>query len=126
MSMDLNDKLKKVAKSFSYAIQGIIHAVKHERNLKIHLGVAVLVILLGLWLSLSKTEWLFVFMAIAGMVSLELVNTAVERVVNLVTREHHPLAKQAKDTAAGAVLIYAILSVIIGLIIFIPKLVKIM
>ncbi|AGK54961.1 diacylglycerol kinase family protein [Bacillus sp. 1NLA3E] len=125
MSTDFNAKVQKVYKSFSFAIQGIIHAFKHERNLKIHFVAALLVILLGCWLQLTTTEWLFVLLAIGGVITLELLNTAVERLVDLVTKEDHPLAKQAKDIAAGAVLVYAILSVLIGLIIFIPKLLNI-
>jgi len=64
---------------------------------------------------------MFISCAICGVLALELVNTAVERVVDLVTKEFQPLAKQAKDVAAGAVLLYAILSVVIGCIIFLPK-----
>ncbi len=122
--MDLSGNLKKVGKAFPYAMQGIGHAWKHEVNLRIHVSVAVIVILMGFWLSLSAMEWLIILLTIGGMLSLELINTAVERVVDLVTREYHPLAKQAKDAAAGAVLVYAILSVIIGLVIFLPKLLK--
>ncbi len=70
---------------------------------------------------LSAIEWMFISFAICGVLALELVNTAIERVVDLVTKDIHPLAKQAKDVAAGAVLLYAILSVIIGCIIFLPK-----
>lgn len=124
MSTDLNVNLRKVAKSFSFAFQGISTALKNERNIKIHVCVSGVVLLLGLWFSLSKIEWLFILLAIGGMIALELLNTAIERIVDLVTEEFHPLAKQAKDIAAGAVLIYAILSVIIGLIIFFPKLIK--
>ncbi|MBP3039671.1 diacylglycerol kinase family protein [Bacillaceae bacterium Marseille-Q3522] len=109
--------------SFSYALQGIFHAVQKERNMKIHLLAAGIVIILGLILSLSPLEWLFIAVAIAGVFSLEMVNTALERVVDIVTEEFHPLAKQAKDLAAGAVLIYALLAVIIGLVVFLPKLI---
>lgn len=125
MNSDSKDKLKSkrmaLFSSFQYAIEGIIQAVKQERNLKIHIFFAVAVIGLGFWTSLSRMEWLFVFIAIGGMFALELINTAIERVVDLVTEEFHPLAKQAKDIAAGAVFIFSILSVIIGLIIFLPK-----
>jgi undecaprenol kinase len=69
-------------------------------------------------------EWLFVIFAIGGMFALELLNTAIERLVDLVTMEYHPLAKQAKDIAAGAVFLYAIFSVIVGFIIFIPRILK--
>jgi undecaprenol kinase len=85
---------------------------------------AVLVILFAFYYHLSASEWIFILFAIGGMFSLELVNTAIERIVDLVTEEYHPLAKQAKDIAAGAVIVYAILSVIIGCIIFLPKIIK--
>ena len=89
--------------------------------MKIHCTVAALVVIAGVILGLSVTEWC-ICLGLFGMVmSLELVNTAVEAVVDLVTSERHPLAKIAKDTAAGAVLIAAIMAAIVGLIIFVPK-----
>ena len=89
--------------------------------MKIHCTVAVLVVIAGVILGLSVTEWC-ICLGLFGMVmSLELVNTAVESVVDLVTQERKPLAKIAKDTAAGAVLIAAIMAAIVGLIIFVPK-----
>ncbi|WP_328160123.1 diacylglycerol kinase family protein [Cytobacillus praedii] len=100
---------------------GIRSVIMNERNMKIHLGISLIVILTGLWLSLSMLEWLFIILAIGGMLSLEMINTAIERAVDLVTDQYHPLAKDAKDIAAGAVLLYAIMSVIIGVIIFVPK-----
>ena len=84
--------------------------------------VAVLVILSGLVFKLNQLEWLFIVIAIFGVLALELVNSAIERVVDLTTSEIKPLAKQAKDIAAAAVLVYAIMSVIIGIFIFGPKL----
>ena len=88
--------------------------------MKIHCTVAVLVVIAGLILGISVTEWC-ICLGLFGMVmALELVNTAVEAVVDLVTEERKPLAKIAKDTAAGAVLFTAIMAVIIGCIIFIP------
>lgn len=125
MSTDYSADIRKVLKSFSFAIHGIVSAIKQERNLKIHFAVTFIVIVLGFIFSLSLTEWLFVLFAIGSVISFELLNTAVERVVDLVTKEYNPLAKQAKDVAAGAVLVYSILSVLIGLIIFIPKIIKI-
>ncbi|MBT2710139.1 diacylglycerol kinase family protein [Pseudomonas sp. ISL-84] len=100
--------------------------MKRERNLQIHLFISIAVILLGLVFAISWIEWIIILFAIGGMLSLELMNTAVERVVDLATEEYHPLAKQAKDTAAGAVFIYAFLSVIIGTIIFLPKIIAYM
>lgn len=107
--------------SFSYAISGVIHTIRHERNMKIHCTAAVLVIAFSFFFRLSAVEWLFILFAVGGMFSLELINTAIERTVDLCTEDFHLLAKQAKDIAAGAVIVYAILSVIIGCIIFLPK-----
>lgn len=107
--------------SFAFAVEGIIHSIKFERNIKIHLAVALAVIILGFLYNVSSFEWLLIILAIGGMLSFELMNTAVERVVDLVTGEEHPLAKQAKDIAAGAVFIYAVMSVVVGCIIFLPK-----
>lgn len=111
----------RVFRSFVFAYEGIVSAIKKERNLKIHLVFAVVVIITGIIFSLSALEWVAVVVAIGGMLALELLNTAIERAVDLVTDEFHPLAKQAKDAAAGAVLIYAVMSAIIGLIVFLPK-----
>ena len=91
-------------KSFGYAFEGIGTCIKKERNMKIHCAAAILVVIAGVILKISS-----------------LVNTAVEAVVDLVTEERKPLAKIAKDTAAGAVLIAAIMAAIAGIIIFLPK-----
>ncbi|WP_153123395.1 diacylglycerol kinase family protein [Peribacillus tepidiphilus] len=127
MSMDFKDNQGKkppFQDSVRFALEGIRHAFKVERNLRIHLIISIIVIMAGFLLSLSPFEWLFIFSAISGTIVTEMINSAIERTVDLVTKECHPLAKQAKDIAAGAVLIFAFYSVIVGFIIFIPKLVK--
>ncbi len=106
--------------SFQFGFEGIAAAAR-ERNVQIHFGISVFVILSGFLFEINKYEWIAVILCIAGMVSLEMMNTAIERTVDMYTEEFHPLAKQAKDIAAGAVLIFAIASVITGLIIFLPK-----
>jgi undecaprenol kinase len=122
MNLDLKDKGRRgLLFSFKYALEGIIHGFIQERNLKIHTTVAVLVIIFGFIFKINPFEWMFVIMAIGGMLSLELMNTAVERVVDYISPQYHPLAKQAKDVSAGAVFIYACMTVIIGCIIFLPK-----
>ena len=126
--MDLNaNKRKKhrLSASFKFGFEGILSGAVKERNIQIHIGLSILVVLFGLGFSISRFEWIAVLFAIGGMLALELLNTAVERTVDLFTSEFHPLAKQAKDSAAGAVLIFAIISVIIGLIIFVPKMMAI-
>lgn len=114
-----------IYKSFGYAFEGIFTCIRQERNMKIHCCAAVVVVVLGLLLGLSATEWCICLVLFGLVMALELVNTAVEAVVDLVTKERKPLAKVAKDTAAGAVLIAAIMAAIAGCIIFLPKIVEI-
>jgi undecaprenol kinase len=123
MNMDLKDNKRTYtySETFKFALEGIRVSILNEKNIRFHLLFSVIVIVLGIIFNLTQTEWLFILIAIAGMIVVEMINTAIERVVDLVTDQYHPLAGQAKDIAAGAVLIYAILSVIIGMIIFIPK-----
>jgi len=113
--------MRKFIQSFVYAWNGICYGIGAERNAKVHLISAIIVIIAGFMTGLSLLEWFIVIILICGMLALELMNSAVERVVNLLTIERHILAKQAKDLAAGAVLVYAIGSAIIGLLLFIPK-----
>ncbi len=109
-------------KSFGYAFEGIGNTIKTERNIKIHLFVTIMVLIFGFILKLSYTEWLICLLLFGLVTSLELVNTSIEAVVDLVTEDRKPLAKKAKDAAAGAVLYSAIIAAIIGVIIFFPKL----
>lgn len=109
-------------KSFGYAFEGIFNTVREERNIKIHLFAMVMVVLFGLWLQLSMTEWFVCLILFGLIISLELINTAFEALVDLASPEYHPLAKKCKDAAAGAVLWSAIMAAIIGLLIFVPKL----
>lgn len=108
-------------RSFRYAFEGIFNTIRAERNIKIHLTVTVLVVIFGAALHISETEWFICLILFGLVISLELVNTAVEAVVDLVTEERKPLAKKAKDAAAGAVLFSAIMAAIIGCVIFLPK-----
>lgn len=89
--------------------------------MRIHFAAGILVSAAGFIFGLSAIEWCIILLLIAGVITLEMVNTAIEKTVDLVTKEYKPLAKAAKDIAAGAVLIYSIAAVVIGFIIFIPK-----
>ena len=109
-------------RSFGNAWAGIIVCVIEERNIKIRCIAAVLVVIFGLILDISMTEWYICFTLFGLIMGLELVNTAVESVVDLVTEEWQPLAKRAKDCAAGAVLISSIWAAATGGTIFFPKL----
>ncbi len=114
-------KRNSLYKSFRCAFEGIWTGLKKERNMKIHFFFMIGVIFAGLIYKISLIEWCICLILFGLILSLELVNTAIETVVDLVTEEKKPLAKVAKDTAAGAVLFSAIMALIIGLIIFIPK-----
>lgn len=110
--------------SFKYAFEGIVTALKDEPNLKIHFLIAVVVILLGLILGIKREEWILIVFLIGLVISVELTNTAIEETVDSFISELHPAAKKAKDVAAGAVLVVSVTAVVIGLIIFMPYLVK--
>lgn len=114
------EKKPPLRKTFGYAFEGILTGIRKERNMRIHTVAMILVVFFGTVLGLSATEWCICLVLFGLVMALELVNTAVEAVVDLATEERRPLAKIAKDTAAGAVLFAAIISVIIGLIIFLP------
>ena len=110
--------MRSFLKSFMYAIHGLWSGIADQRNLKFQLAVAIVVIGAGFYLSITSIEWCIILMCIALVIALELVNTALENLVDLVTLERKPLAGKIKDIAAGAVLIVSILSIIIGVIIF--------
>lgn len=114
-------KTHSTIKSFGYAFHGIKTAVKNEPNIRIHLTIGSLAILLGFILRLTSTEWIILFFTIAFVLILELVNTSLEALVDIVSPELQPKAKVAKDVVAAAVLVSAILSLIIGGYLFLPK-----
>ena len=108
--------------SFGHALAGIAAATATQRNMKIHWAAAVAAVGLGAWLGLSSGEWAAVILAIAAVMAGECMNTALEAVVDLASPQWHPLAKRAKDCAAGAVLLCALGALATGLVIFLPKL----
>lgn len=108
--------------SFRFALDGIVHVLKTQPNARLHAAITIAVVLAGLWLGLSRIEWAILVVMTAVVWVAEFVNTAVEATVDLATGEHHWLAKIAKDTAAGGVLLAAILAVIVGLLILGPPL----
>lgn len=110
-------------KSFFYAFQGIKTAYKNEPNLRIHTTIAILALIAGALLKLSILEWLLLAFTIFYVITLELLNTVLENVVDLVSPEIKGHAKVAKDVSAAGVLLAAILSVIVGLVLFLPKII---
>ncbi|MDN4074801.1 diacylglycerol kinase family protein [Fictibacillus terranigra] len=109
---------RRFVRSFGYAWEGIKAAVSGEQNIKIHLGVGCFVLLAAYALHFSAERFAILLLVIGAVICLEIMNTALERVVDLVTDDFHPLAKQAKDMAAGAVLVFSVIAVIIGLLLF--------
>jgi diacylglycerol kinase len=112
--------LRKLARSFYYAIKGVLYAFSSERNMKIHFFLAAVAILLAWFFGVSKMEWLVVFLMIGLVICLEMVNTAIEALVDLVTGEYRYWAAVAKNVAAGAVFFASIIAIVVAIIIFLP------
>ncbi len=113
--------MKRFLNSFKYAFEGIITTIKEERNIKIHILAVVVVIIMGVTYKISQVEWIICLILFGLVISSEIINTSIENAVDLITKEENELAKKAKDAAAGAVLVNAIISAIIAGIIWIPK-----
>jgi diacylglycerol kinase len=108
--------------SFGHALSGLWWAWCHERNLRIHFGVAAAVCGLATWLRMERRDWAILVLTIALVIAGELLNTSLEAIVDLISPERHKLAKTAKDVAAAMVLVLAIAAVIVGLLILGPPL----
>lgn len=121
--MNQYKEYKKIIISFKYAIQGFISSFKTERNMKIHILATLIVIILGIILKINIIEWCFCIISIIIVISAELFNTAIETIVDMVCPQKNEKAKLAKDISASAVLVLAIGTAIIGIIIFIPKII---
>jgi diacylglycerol kinase len=113
--------MRRLVKSFGYALSGITYTVKTQMNFRIHLAVILLVGLAGWYFHLSAAEWLWIVLTIGLVLVTELLNTAIELLVDLVSPGFNMQAGKVKDIAAGAVLVAACISVVTGAIIFIPK-----
>ena len=119
----MNNQVTKCIQRFQFAFKGLFFLFKDQQNAWIHLFAAIGVVIVGFFLRLSTTEWLLVVFAIGFVFSAELFNSAIEEIVNLISPEYNKKAGMIKDLAAAAVLISAITAAIIGLIIFIPKII---
>ncbi len=113
-------RLDRLRNSFSYAAQGWHFALKNDQNLRIHVPIAIIVLLSAFYFHLSSLEIAVLFVMVVLVIASELMNTAAEKIVDLITTEHRMEAKFAKDVSSAMVLTTAIGSVIVGLIIFIP------
>ncbi|WP_345239738.1 diacylglycerol kinase family protein [Pontibacillus salipaludis] len=122
MSSGSNETKKKKLIGFSFAFQGLWEVLKTERNFRIHLSVSTIVVLAGLFFDLAAWEWVAVITIMAMVIILEMINSVIERIMDFLSPEQHPLVGEIKDISAGAVLVAALASVIIACIIFLPKL----
>ena len=112
--------IKKLVKSFGYALEGLHYSFRFNQNIKIHILAAVLVIIGGYLLKLTSSEFFDVCILIVLVISAEMINTSIEEVINLLVNEHRLEAKIAKDVSAGMVLLISIFAAIVGVFIFLP------
>ena len=108
-------------RSFGYAFEGVAHILRTQQNSRIELGVALAAVVLAAWLGMSAVEWAVLILTISVVLALEWINTALELAVSLASPDRHPSAKAAKDVAAASVLLGAVVSVVVGLLLFAPR-----
>ena len=113
--------MKKFIKSLGFALEGVRQFFFRERNARIQIVIALIAIILGFWLKISSVEWLVLLFFITLVLALEMINSAIEKLCDLVSIDFHPTIKKIKDIAAGAVLLASVFSLIAGIIIFIPR-----
>jgi diacylglycerol kinase len=129
MDMELRNErkkrgIKRLINSFKYSFDGLAYAANKEQSVLIMIISTITSIVLGIILKINGTEWFFVMIAIALVLGTELLNTAIEATIDLVSPHYHPLAKIAKDTASAAVFVYSIIAFAIGCIVFIPNIIE--
>jgi len=116
-------KLRILFKSIQHAVNGIVFALVRERNFQIEFGVAIAVIVFACWFPLLPSEWALLLLVIGWILTLELINTIVERILDIVKPNVHPYVRVVKDMAAGAVLIASFVAILVGIFIFLPHLI---
>ncbi|MCD5410455.1 MAG: diacylglycerol kinase [Clostridiales bacterium] len=114
-------RIRKMIDSFNYAVEGIIYSVKSQKNMRIHYGIATLVLLIALFFDLTRYEVMILFLTVSLVIITEMFNTAIEKTIDLITSEYHELAKIAKNVAAGAVLISSLNAIIVSYFLFFRK-----
>jgi len=113
-------------RSMKHALDGIAYVSAKERNFKFEIILGIIAIILGFVLKISNIEWLILIITISLVLCFEIINTAIERCVDLITKDYKELAKVTKDASAGAVLVMSMFAIVIGIIIFLPKIVNIL
>lgn len=119
MSLVLKDKKRLIG--FKFAWRGLVEVFKEERNFKVHVTITLLVIITGFCVKLSTLEWTIIFLVISHVLVAEVFNSVIERVIDYIKPDIHPLARSIKDIAAGSVLIATMFAIVIGAIILLPK-----
>lgn len=120
--MSIFTRLTDLGKSFKNALVGIGHAIKTQKSLQLQLGVSIVVITLGLIFQITQVEWLLIGTCILAVIVAELINTAVERTVDLITEKKNKKAQLTKDVSAAAVLVISVWTILVGLFVFLPYL----
>ncbi|MBN2891827.1 MAG: diacylglycerol kinase family protein [Bacteroidales bacterium] len=113
--------IKRRLKSFKYAFQGLFYVFRTQTNMQIHAFAMILVVVVGVFFKISSSEWLFITLAVALVMVSEIVNTAIEEIVNFISPDFHKQAGLIKDLGAAFVLLAAIFAIVVGIIIFLPK-----
>lgn len=117
--------LKGILYNFVFSWQGLVYAYKHEKSMWIHAVLSIITAILGLYLNLRGIEWLIILIVLGAILSIELLNTGIESVVDMVTHDYHELAKVAKDTGSAATFVATVIGFITILSIYVPKFVAI-
>ncbi len=115
---DVTFSVRKTLKSFIYAFKGVWLVMRYENNMRVHLLAALAVLVVGLYFQLSVVEWAIIITQVGLVWAAEIINTALEKLVDLVSPEYHPLAGKVKDMAAGAVLVLSMGALVVGVLIF--------
>lgn len=110
------NKPSKFLKGFQYAFRGLIHCINNERNMRFHTAVMLYVLVFSPFFTLSRMEYAVLLLTISGVITAEMLNTAAEELADLSAADYNPLARVAKDVAAGAVLVCAVFSVVVGVV----------
>ena len=117
---------KRFAKSFGYSLDGLKYAYKYEQSMLIHVIATIAVIIANLLFRVTGMEWLITLLAIGMVLAAELINTAIEAVVDMVTEEIHPLAKVAKDCGSAATFVLSVMAAAIGFVVYIPHILELL
>jgi len=114
-------KARKILDSFNYAIEGLVYAFRTQRNMKIHFIIAILTLVAAIVLGIDRNQAIMLFITITLVIGSEMINTAIETIVDMISPQYHPMAKIAKNLAAGAVLVTAFNAIVVGYLVFFDK-----